>query len=56
MNCRGQIGQTLTSFPSLIFVFVIMFLFVTVAAFISNNRDYEENMATDFAGNTISLN
>ena len=56
MNSRGQIGQALTSFPSLIFVFVIMFLFVTIAVFIADSRDYEENMATDFAGKTIALN
>src|SRR3989344_3533207 len=52
MNSRGQIGQALTSFPSLIFVFVIMFLFV----FIADSRDYEENMATDFTRKTIVLN
>ncbi len=40
MNCansRGQIGQILTSFPSLIFVFVIMLIFVVVSGFLGKD-------------------
>lgn len=35
MNCKGQIGQAITSFPVLIFVFVIMFIFFIISGFIS---------------------
>ncbi len=34
MNDRGQIGQIITSFPSLIFIFVIMIFFIIVSGFL----------------------
>jgi len=40
MNCvnsKGQIGQVLTSFPSLIFIFVIMLIFVAVSGFLAKD-------------------
>ena len=37
LNSRGQIGQILTSFPSLIFVFVIMLIFVMISGFLAKD-------------------
>lgn len=37
LNSRGQIGQILTSFPSLIFVFVIMLIFVVISGFLAKD-------------------
>ena len=36
MNRYGVVGQILTSFPSLVFVFMIMLLFVIIAGFMSS--------------------
>ena len=36
MNRRGGVGQILTSFPSLVFVFVIMLLFVIISGVMSS--------------------
>ena len=37
MKRRGQIGQILTSFPSIVFIFVIELLFVIIAGFLIPN-------------------
>ncbi len=55
MNSKGQIGQILTSFPALIYVFVIMLLLVIISGFISVSSELKENLAKDFAFSYISL-
>ncbi len=37
LNSRGQIGQILTSFPALIFVFMIMLIFVAISGFLGKD-------------------
>src|SRR3989344_7797349 len=48
MNNKGQIGQILTSFPSLILVFVIMLVFVIISGFISKSHFEGYSFLEDF--------
>jgi hypothetical protein len=50
---KGQIGQIITSFPALIFVFVIMFIFVIISGFISVNRVEDYSLIDDFLDDDV---
>ncbi|MBM3232219.1 hypothetical protein FJZ21_02480 [Candidatus Pacearchaeota archaeon] len=56
MNRKGQIGQIFTSFPSLIFVFVIMLFFVIISGFIAKERSESYNLMEDFLDDYIDYN
>ena len=50
---RGTIGQILTSFPSLVFVFVIMLIFVIISGAISKEHSESYSMLDDFLDDSI---
>ena len=57
MNRKGiLIGKILTSFPSLMLVFVIMFLSVSVSGIISVDSRFSEDLLGDFLSDYIILN
>jgi len=56
MNSKGGIvGNVITSFPSMILIFVIMLLFTIISSYISNGHSQSYSLVDDFAGRYIKF-
>ena len=55
LNSRGQIGQILTSFPSLVFVFVIMLIFVILSGFVAKDSSSSETIMDKFLATSVVI-